>query len=139
MSIPSSKTVTDALIALIATATGRPVGDATLPTAADPPFAVVYQLPGGEFWGPDYTAPQAGAALVYQVTSVAHHRADAEAHADVIRHALCDRNGDGAFITALAAAGLVVLDRELVSYGGVTSDRGVFNVADTFQIHLTRP
>jgi hypothetical protein len=137
MTVPSSAPVTAALVALVASATSRPVGDGRLPTAADPPFAVVYGLPGGESWGPDYTDPQAATALAYQITYVSVTRAGAEAFADIVRHALLDRSADGAFVTALAVSGLTVLDRELLSYGGLDSDRGVFNIRDTFQVHVT--
>jgi hypothetical protein len=137
--IPSSKPVTDAVVALADTVGAAPVGDGTMPTAGDPPFSVVYPLAGGDTWGPDYTAPQSAAAFMYQITTVAVSRASAETHADLVRHAFLDRDTNGAFVTPLPVAGLVVLDRELVSYGGVVSDRGVFNVADTYLIHVTRP
>lgn len=135
----SSAPVTAALAAFVAAATARPVGDGTLPTAADPPFAIVYQLPSGTPWGPDYTAPQDGVAFVYQVTCVAVSRSGVEVFADIVRHALLDRNADGGFITPLAVTGLAVLDREILAYGGLVSDRGVFNVADTYQIHVSAP
>lgn len=137
MSVPSAAPVTAALINLLATLTARPIGDGTLPVAADPPFAVVYPMDSSITWGPDYVAPQAGAALNYQITVVDVSRAGAEAFADIVRHALLDRGTDGAFVNALPVTGLAVLDRELVAYGGVDSDRGVFNVADSYQIHVT--
>lgn len=137
MSVPNSGPVTVALINLLATLTARPIGDGALPNAADPPFAVVYPMDSSLTWGPDYVAPQAGAALNYQITVVDVTRAGAETFADTVRHALLDRNVDGAFVNALPVAGLAVLDRELVAYGGVDSDRGVFNVRDNYQIHVT--
>ena len=33
--------------------------------------------------------------------------------------------------------GLVILDRELVAYGGVDHERCFFNVADQYRIHVT--
>lgn len=139
MSVPDTTVVTTAVVDLIASATSRPIGDADLPTAADPPFAVVYLLPGGDTWGPDYIDPHAAAALVYQVTSVAVRRNDAESFADIVRHALLDRDGDGRFVNQMPVADHVVLDRELISFGGIDSERGVYNVRDTYQIHVTRP
>jgi hypothetical protein len=138
VSPPDTAGVTQAIITLLATL-GRPIGSGALPSAADPPFAVVYPLPGGSNWGPGFTAPQDGAALSYQITVVDVSRAGAETFADTARHALLDRNVDGGFVNPLPVTGLAVLDRELVAYGGVDSDRGVFNVADTYQIHVTRP
>lgn len=138
MSVPDTAPVTTALVDLVAGVTLRPVGDSNLPTAADPPFAVVYPLPSGDFWGPDYGEAQSAAALTYQITSVAVYRTDAEEMADAVRHALLDRDVDGAFVTAMPVTGLAVLDREAVTYGGVDSDRGVFNVRDIFTIHVTR-
>lgn len=136
-SVPGTAAVTDALIALVAAATSAAVGDGRPPTVADPPFAVVYPLPGGDNWGPAYAAPQSGAALEFQITSVAVARSGVETFADIIRHALLDRQASGAFTTPLVVAGLVVLDRELVAYGGVDHERGVFNVADQYRIHVT--
>lgn len=135
MSVPGTAELSDALVALIGT-TGRPVGDGRTPTAADPPFAVVYTIVGSDFWGPAFAAPQSGAAIEYQVTSVDVSRAGAEAFADTVRHLLLDR-ADGAFVNALTVPGLVVLDRELASYGSIDHDRGVFNVADQYRIHVT--
>lgn len=137
MSIVNTAPITAALMALVAGATARPVGDARLPVG-DPPFVVVEPLPSGETWGPDYVAPQAAAVLSYQVTTVAIARGDAEVFADVVRHAILDRDADGAFVVPLSAVGVTVLDRELASYGGVITDRGVYNIADTYQIHVTR-
>lgn len=137
MSVPGTAGVTNALVALIATATARPVGDAVLPTAADPPFAIVYPLPGGDNWGPGLTAPQSGAAIEYQITSVAVGRSAVEAFADTVRLAILGRAAGGAFTNALVVAGLVVLERELVAYGGVDQERGVFNARDHYRIHVT--
>lgn len=139
MSVPGTASVTDALIDLVAGVTAAPVGDGKPPTAADPPFCIVYPMPGGDNWGPVFTAPQSGAALEYQVTSVAVSRSDVETFADSVRHVLLDRNGAGGFTHVLAVSGLVVLDRELVAYGGVDEERGVFNARDTYRIHVTLP
>lgn len=138
MSIPSSKPVTDALVAFITTVTARPVGESSSPTAVDPPFAVIDPLPSSDFWGAEYHESQSGSTLTYQITSVGVRRVDAEALADTVRHALLDRSESGAFVTAMPVTGLAVLDRELVSYGGVDSERGVYNVRDVFSIHVTR-
>lgn len=136
-SLPSTGPVTNAVVALV-DAVGL-VGDGTLPPTGNPPFAIVYPLPNGDFWGPDLVAPQAGAALDYQITIVDVSRAGAETFADIIRHALLDRDASGAFLTPMPVAGLIVHDRELLAYGGVVSERGVFNIADTFRIHVSTP
>lgn len=135
--ITASAPVTTALVALIAGATGRPVGEARMPVAADPPFAVVYPMESGDFWGPSFVAPQAGAALEWQITSVDVTRAGVEAFADTIRQVICGRSGDGAFVSPLVVAGVAVLDRELVAYGGVDHQDGVFNANDQYRIHVT--
>ena len=137
MTILACADVTEALIDMVAAATGRPVGGAQLPFGADPPFAVVYPLPGGDTWGPDLVAPDAGAALLYQITSVAIFRADAEAHADLVRQVLLDRDPDGGFVTPLVVAGLTVIDREHVAFGGIDESRGVFNAREQYLIHVT--
>lgn len=135
--IPGTAAVTDALIALVRAVTAAPVGESRLPTAADPPFAVVYPLAGGDTWGPGYVWAQSGAALEYQITSVAISRVSVERFADSVRHGVLDRAADGTFVYPLPVAGLFVLDRELVAYGGVEEERGVFNAHDHYRIHVT--
>lgn len=137
MTLPDTTPVTDALIGLLEAATGRPVGGGQLPFGADPPFAVVYQLPGGGTWGPGLVAPDAGFALLYQVTSVAIFRDDVEAHADLVRHALLDRGPTGALTTPMPVGGLVVFDREHAAFGGIDEERGVFNAREQYLIHVT--
>lgn len=137
MTLPDTTPVTDAVVALVADGTGRPVGTAVLPAGAEPPFAVVYQLPGGDTWGPGLADPDAGFALLYQITSVAVYRDDVEAHADTVRHVLLDRAG-GAFVTPLVVPGMVVIDREHAAFGGIDEQRGVFNAREQYLIHVVR-
>jgi len=135
--IPGTAALTEALIDLVAGVTAAPIGDGRPPVAGDPPYAIVYPIAaGGDTWGPDYVAPQVGASIDYQITSVAVHRADVEAFADAVRHAVLDRDGNGAFVNPMTVPGLVILDRELVAFGGVDEDRGVFNTPDQYRIHV---
>ena len=137
---PDRRPVTEALVAFLATATGKPVGRATAPlgvdgTPAAPPFAVVYPLPGGDTWGPVYDAPDAGAQLPYQVTSVGLRADQAEWLADKVRQAMLGRT-NGA-LTPLVVSGVTVLDRSITGYGGAVVDGDVVSVPDSYLVHVT--
>lgn len=137
---PDRRPVTEALVAFLAAQTGKPVGRATAPLAADgtpaaPPFAIVYPLPGGDTWGPTYDGPDEGAALPYQVTAVGLRADQAEWLADKVRQAMVRRT-NGA-LTPLAVAGLTVLDRSITGYGGTVVDGEVVSVPDSYVVHVT--
>lgn len=66
-----------------------PVGDGVAPRDADeseidPPYVVLYSLPGGQFDGP-LNDSQADVTLVYQITSVGLTRQQAQVAIDVCR------------------------------------------------------
>jgi len=76
VSLPSVREHTDAVIAALE-ALGLTVGDAVAPAGIDPPYVVVYAIPGGGTAGPLAT-PHDDAVLVYQVTCVGDSRKQAE-------------------------------------------------------------
>lgn len=66
-----------------------PIGDGAAPRSPtkdelDPPYAVLYQIPGGTFDGP-LDDSQADVILVYQITSVGTTRQQAQVIIDVCR------------------------------------------------------
>lgn len=66
-----------------------PVGDGVAPREADkseidPPYVVLYSLPGGRFDGP-LSDSQADVTLIYQITSVGKTRSQAQIAIDVTR------------------------------------------------------
>jgi hypothetical protein len=68
---------------------GFPIGDGEAPrntdkSEVDPPFAVLYSLPGGLFDGP-LSDSQADVTLIYQVTAVGVTRQQAQVAIDVCR------------------------------------------------------
>lgn len=65
------------------------IGDGEAPrladkTEIDPPFAVLYALPGGQFDGP-LSDSQADVTLIYQITAVGETRQQAQIVIDVCR------------------------------------------------------
>jgi hypothetical protein len=90
---------TDGLIEMLETALAKPVGDHKLPTDArlDIGYCIVHQIDGGEFDGPPLWAPEQEATLLFQVTSVAGLRGQAQWIADRVRLTLCSRQDPGGF------------------------------------------
>jgi hypothetical protein len=137
---PAQLSITDALVDFLAAQTGRPVGWATAPidgegVPVDPPYAIVYALPGGSTWGPGLTGPDEGARLPYQVTSVGLRGDQAAWMADKVRHAMLGRTNG--VLVPLVASGVTVLDRELTSFGGQDREGDVVSVPDSFVVHVT--
>lgn len=131
--------VTSAIVAMLAAAHGRPVGDGEAPADTTLPYSVVFEVPGGGFEGPAFAAPDADAAFVYQVTSVGERRDQAGWMADQNRRALLGRDAAGVFVHAIAsedltAAGLVVDERQPQATGGVDREGRVFNASDRYVV-----
>ena len=79
---------TDGVLTMLNTTT-IPIGDGVAPrdvdkTEQDPPYAVLYLLPGGDFDGP-LSDSQGDMTFMYQVTSVGETRQQAQVVADIIR------------------------------------------------------
>ncbi len=99
--------ITDALIGFLVQAVDRPIGDhslpqvrvnsETVPAPLENGYAIVYSIDGGGFDGPPLWSPESGATLVYQVTSVAGLRGQAQWIADRVRLSLFSRRTDGGF------------------------------------------
>lgn len=145
MTVPNVRPVTDALVAFLAAQTGQPVGRATAPIQADgtpydpaqDPYAIVWPIPGGTSWGPGLVAPDAGAQLHYQVTSVGARSDQADWMADKVRQAMVGRTAGGQLAATLTVPGVAVLDRELSLYGGVDREGDVVSVPDSYIVHVT--
>lgn len=76
--------ITAALLAHLATGTGRPVGDAAVLDAPSLPYSVLYPLTDGTVYG-SMGSPADEASYGYQVTSVGGTREQAEWIADLVR------------------------------------------------------
>lgn len=79
---------TEALLSTLSAAP-FPVGDGVAPrnpdkSEMDPPYVVLYSLPGGQFDGP-LSDSQADVTLIYQITSVGRSRQQAQVAIDVCR------------------------------------------------------
>ena len=97
----SREAVTDALVAMLASVTGKEIGDAKAPapTGTNPlpdlPYAVVYPMPYRHRVNPDFADADPDVALIYQVTSVGENRGQAEWMADQVYKAILTRSGSG--------------------------------------------
>src|SRR5438270_13362963 len=100
--VPNRLPVTEGLVALLATGTGRPVGVTRAPYkgtdvehVADPPYAIVYPLPGGAVTGSYFSHPDEEVTWVYEVTSVGIRDDQAQWMADVARQSILGRDASG--------------------------------------------
>lgn len=120
MSVIDRRPITKALVAWLASSTGKPCGDHRLPplppppaTSAKPdPYMIAYALDGGGAWGPGLVAPELNVDLLYQVTSVGYSPEQVQWMADRAYATLLARTAAGAFQVAFpAVTGVVVADR----------------------------
>lgn len=142
MTVPDRQLLTTALLTMLVSGTGKPVGDHKAPLSTDPPYCVLYSIPGGGFWGAGLVAPDADADFVYQVDSVGLKRNQAEWLADRVRRSMLARSASGAFqVTLTPPTGLKVADRLPDSGPGGVQVSGippheVFSVAERFVLRV---
>lgn len=102
--------VTTALFAVVATATGRPVGDHGAQLADGTPidtsddYAIGYKIDGGEVTG-SVGDPHQDLTVVYQFDSVGRSRQQCEGMADLVRAALLTVSPTGGQLHVLAGTG----------------------------------
>lgn len=129
---------TDKLLQVVAEATSKPVGDATIPAVgtelAAPPYYVQYPMPA-VYSGAPLTDLNEDASFVYQWTCVSGPvpgdsktrgaRSQSEWLVDKLRQTLLGRDpGTGAWLHDLNIPGAKVYCRELDSEAGATNDPG---------------
>jgi hypothetical protein len=149
--VPERLGLTTALQQMLVAATGRPVGIATAPTsdadaniAADPPYAIIYPIPSTAMSGPYYAYPEQDAGFQYQITSVAIRGDQAEWMGDAVRRAIVGRVAvdqdtiSGLFFSQpLDVPGLVVLDRMVISTGGITKVDVIYQMTEDYRINVS--
>lgn len=141
--------VTMALSALLASATGLPVGRGSKPPNVVPPYFLLYAMPA-ELSGAPLADEHEDASLVYQVTSVSgpdpskpdsRGVADqAEWMADKVRDAILGRDpATGLWLRSLAIPGAKVTGRSLDTEPGGSSDPAdaIMSYVQRFRLDLT--
>ncbi|MEW1661125.1 hypothetical protein [Streptomyces sp. NPDC093707] len=117
--------VTEALRAMLATATGKPCGLGQLPffggKSAPLPYTALYPQ-GGPVGGAPLADRAEDARLVCQVTVVATRTDQAEWLADRVRQAMLGRTSTGGWVSPILVPGVYVWARELLTDGGVTPE-----------------
>lgn len=133
------KDLTKNLRAALAAATGRPGDVREIKADTQPPYFILYPVPGGGYSGPPLSKPDADVQTVYQVTSVGTSPESAEWLADRIRVAMLGRSTLGSFSTDIDAPnGMSIVDRTPDGGpGGVDAEGSVYSIAERFNLHLT--
>ena len=108
-----SRALTDDILTVVATATGKQLGDGTAPTSPVFPYGVLYPLPSPIHDG-DLTSPDRDRGWLYQVTSVGTTREQTQGMADAHQTAMED--------STFAPTGITVMDVETGTRGAVTRD-----------------
>lgn len=132
--LPDRK-ITDALITMLETATGKQIGDARAPEPTtddtpDYPYAVLVSLGRTQSSG-SIAAPHSDVSIMYQVTSVGENRDQADWMADKVREAILGRNSTG-FTNALSGSGWRCTFREPSMDGGLIEGGQLMNRPERF-------
>lgn len=144
MAVVERELLTKAILAALRTIPGLSAEVGRVPDpppgqeAPELPYAILYPLDSDGFGGPP-TDLEADAALDYQTTTVARTAEHLEFNADWIRRTLLARNSaTGAYVTAIAPAGLTVMLREGLGVGGFDSDDpSVLQLPERFRFWVT--
>ena len=130
--------VTSALLAALRTS-GFAIGDheAPVPVPDDEPYSILDHIPGGWAWGAALVDHTAGAALVYQTSTIGQRRDQAQALDDRLRELVLGRTAGGAYVTPITPVGLVVVDRDLDAFGGVDVEKEVVTVTSRYRLTVT--
>lgn len=113
---------------------------------APDPYIVVHPIESGSFeaesggsLGPPMTAPEADAALEYDVTSVGKDRRQAGWVADRARRVMTGRTATGALVVPLVVEGHHEMDRSSAGpIGAVTLLSGVYQAVDSYRVTVSR-
>jgi hypothetical protein len=137
-----SRALTNELKSVVATGTGRQIGDGTAPATPLLPYAVLYPIPSPSHDG-DLSSPDRDRTWSYQFTSVGQTRDQTQWMADKIQDSI---EGD-----TFAPAGITIMSLETATRGSVDRDDDtskvtgtgdtasmLFYSVDTYDIHTTR-
>ncbi|WP_333745678.1 hypothetical protein [Streptomyces sp. IBSBF 2950] len=131
--------VTQALQALLATATGKPCGTGALPQVggkpAEPPYCVLRSLTL-TLDGAPFTDRHEDGDTHYQVDCVARTHDQAEWLADRVRTGVLGRGPDGAWLHALAVPGWNCYARQLALDAGPEDDPAAVIVSYVIRFQL---
>jgi hypothetical protein len=148
---PALAEVTAAVVTMLRTALGKPVGDGQAPPdgVESQGYAVVHVIPGGYSYG-DLGHPDGQTSLVIQVSYVGITRIQAQQGADRCRAAILGRvSGTGAFTCPIntfaynlggspkslsADVGVQVWHRSLDMDGGVDAEGPLFNAIQRYEL-----
>lgn len=133
----SQEPVTAALLVALATS-GLAGGDheAPVPTPTDEPYWLLEYL-WSTTWGPPLVDHNESAVVVYQVTSVGQRRDQVERCRDRLRQTILGRTPTGAYLTAIAPAGLAVIDRDHDSSAPVDIVDTVVTASERYRLTVT--
>lgn len=136
--------LTAKLTELLENSTGRQFGRSQSPPNNPFPYGVVYTVPGGSFSGPVLSTPEADAACVYQINTVALSDLESSMLMDTVRATLLERSPKGRFAVPFPtlSTGYTVIDRRPdggpgdMTYQGAPPKR-VFTSTERFVLHVT--
>lgn len=110
---------------------GQPPAPAPGDQVPKPPYAIVYGIDGGDFYG-TLDSPESCATQIVQVTYVAKTGRDAALVADKGRSILFGRL-NGSYLTDLDSAGAAVGGRRAMGFGGMDGDSTHVSVPERYE------
>jgi hypothetical protein len=143
--VPHRRKLDASLRDMLRTATERPIEIVRAPfknndvnQVEDPPYGILYPIPGGGFSGSPLYHPDEDATFTYQVTSVGLRDDQAEWLGDRVREAFLGRDGQGSFVHDLTVDGLAIVSREPTGPpGGLVRNDMLFSVADSYFVRVS--
>ena len=142
-SIPNILTIDNGFKELLETVTGKPADFARAPLdsvtgeTVEPPYTIIYPVPGGSFSGPIFHSPEADVDIYYQVRCVGLRYDQARAMADLVRQAVTGR-ADGAFDSPIDVDTMTVMDRHAKGSPGMIRREGkIFYADDDYCLRVT--
>lgn len=139
--------LTGTLIGVLEAATGRRIYDYAVPRTEethaldlDHPYGLLRVVTMSSYGGPGLVAPNADAAVMYQVDGISDQRHRAEWLLDRARSIILGRNATGAFATAInMGGGWAINDRRPVAGSfGVDRNGQIYQARERFLL-LTTP
>ena len=107
------------------------------PEDAPLPYVVVYDIPGGSFYGPPLAAPEDDAEYLFQTTCVGGTAAQATWMDDQVRGVVIARNATGSFVYPLVVTGASIIDRQSqTGTSGATRTGKLWNTTPRFSIYV---
>lgn len=115
-----------------------PSKDGDIQDVAEPPYAIVYAIVGGNWWGPGLATREDAATLIYQITSVGLREDQATWAGDKVRQALVGRDDSFQYEHSITVPGVSVVLREVDGPPGAAIREGkIWSMPERYAVKVS--